>query len=99
MHEDYHKPSDDADKINAKGMAEIMVVALSINEKLNGLNHLSFNRNDSSNIKRGKRQGGVSLGVIPDHAWDGEGMRIDVVFENRSAFNAGLIKEDICELR
>ena len=95
MHEDYHKPSDDADKINAKGMAEIMVVALSINEKLNGLNHLSFNRNDSSNIKRGKRQGGVSLGVIPDHAWDGEGMRIDVVFENRSAFNAGLIKEDI----
>jgi len=95
MHEDYHKPSDDADKINANGMAEILEIALGINEKLNGLSHLNFNRNDSSNIKRGKRQGGVSLGVIPDHAWDGEGMRIDVVFENRPAFNAGLIKEDI----
>ena len=37
----------------------------------------------------------VTLGVIPDYMFDGEGMRIDGVSEGRPAHNAGILKGDI----
>ena len=37
----------------------------------------------------------VTLGVIPDYIYDGEGMRIDGIREDRPAFNAGMKKGDI----
>jgi S1-C subfamily serine protease len=37
----------------------------------------------------------VTLGVIPDYLFDGEGMRIDGVSEGRPAANAGMIRGDI----
>ena len=37
----------------------------------------------------------VTLGVIPDYLFDGKGMRIDGVREDRPASNAGIIKGDI----
>ena len=54
---------------------------------------LSFTKtiNESEEVPRFK----VSLGVIPDYLFDGEGMRIDGVTENRPAQIAGLLKGDI----
>jgi S1-C subfamily serine protease len=37
----------------------------------------------------------VSLGIIPDHAWDGKGLRINGVTEGKPAFKAGLKDNDI----
>ena len=37
----------------------------------------------------------VTLGVIPDYLFDGSGMRIDGVRDDRPAFNAGMIKGDV----
>ncbi|MDB4439124.1 PDZ domain-containing protein, partial [bacterium] len=37
----------------------------------------------------------VTLGVIPDYLFDGQGMRIDGVREDRPASNAGLLKGDV----
>ena len=37
----------------------------------------------------------VTLGVIPDYLFDGKGMQIDGVREDRPASNAGIIKGDI----
>ncbi len=48
-------------------------------------------KNESQEVPRFK----VSLGVIPDYLFDGEGMRIDGVTENRPAQIAGLLKGDI----
>ena len=37
----------------------------------------------------------VTLGVMPDYVFDGEGMRIDAVMDDRPAMKAGLEKGDI----
>jgi aminopeptidase YwaD len=37
----------------------------------------------------------VTLGIMPDYAYDDEGVRIDGVKDGKPAFNAGLKKGDI----
>ena len=93
QHEDYHKPSDDYDKINFKGMNMISSYIFDIISDLNDNGKLSFTKtiNESEEVPRFK----VSLGIIPDYLFDGEGMRIDGVTENRPAQIAGLLKGDI----
>ena len=93
QHEDYHKPSDDYDKINFEGMNMISSYIFNIISDLNDNGKLPFTKtiNESEEVPRFK----VSLGVIPDYLFDGEGMRIDGVTENRPAQIAGLLKGDI----
>ena len=93
QHEDYHKPSDDYDKINFEGMNIISNYIFDIISDLNDNGKLSFTKtiNENEEVPRFK----VSLGVIPDYLFDGEGMRIDGVTENRPAQIGGLLKGDI----
>ena len=93
QHEDYHKPSDDYNKINFEGMNMISNYIFDIISDLNDNGKLSFTKtiNESEEVPRFK----VSLGVIPDYLFDGEGMRIDGVTENRPAQIAGLHKGDV----
>ena len=93
QHEDYHKPSDDYDKINFEGMNIISNYIFDIISDLNDNEKLSFTKtiNESEGVPKFK----VSLGVVPDYLFDGEGMRIDGVTENRPAQIAGLLKGDI----
>ncbi|KAF5050697.1 Peptidase family M28 [anaerobic digester metagenome] len=94
MHEDYHKPSDDVEKINRQGMADVLMIALNITAKLDSMQGLKFVRIESVGLDRSRRSG-VTLGVIPDHAWEGKGMRIDAVTKDKTADKAGLLKGDI----
>ena len=48
-------------------------------------------KNESDEVPRFK----VTLGVVPDYMFDGKGMRIDGVSEERPAQKAGLQKGDI----
>ena len=93
QHEDYHKPSDDYDKINFEGMDIISNYIFDIISDLNDNEKLSFTKtiNESEEVPRFK----VALGVVPDYLFDGEGMRIDGVTENRPAQIAGLLKGDV----
>ncbi|WP_431157104.1 M28 family peptidase [Winogradskyella poriferorum] len=93
QHEDYHKPSDDADKLNYEGMNLISDYIYEIISDLNDNGELAFRKtkNESEETPRFK----VGLGVVPDYLFDGEGMRIDGTREDTPAFNAGIIKGDI----
>jgi hypothetical protein len=93
QHEDYHKPSDDSDKLNYDGMKMIEDYIVAVIAELDDDPKLSFRttKNESEEVPRFK----VGLGVMPDYLFDGEGMRIDGVTEDRPAFNAGLQKGDI----
>ncbi|WP_299049763.1 M20/M25/M40 family metallo-hydrolase [uncultured Polaribacter sp.] len=93
QHEDYHKPSDDAEKLNYEGMELISDYIFDIISNLNNQKKLAFRKtkNESENTPRFK----VGLGVIPDYLFDGKGMRIDGISENKPAQKAGLIKGDI----
>ena len=93
QHEDYHKPGDDTQKLNYEGMETISNYIFDIISDLDNNGKLPFRatKNESEEVPRFK----VGLGVIPDYLYDGEGMRIDGVSEDRPAQKAGLQKGDI----
>ncbi|GGD50365.1 aminopeptidase [Muriicola marianensis] len=93
QHEDYHKPTDDADRLNYEGMEEITNYIMAVIGELDDNPKLAFRKtkNESEEVPRFK----VGLGVIPDYLFGGEGMRIDGVSEDKPAQKAGLQKGDI----
>ena len=93
QHEDYHKPSDDSDKLNYTGMETISNYIFNVISDLDDNGKLAFRKtkNESEETPRFK----VTLGVIPDYLFDGKGMRIDGVSEDKPAQKAGLQKGDI----
>ncbi len=93
QHEDYHKPGDDSDKLNYGGMEAISTYIFDIISDLDDNGELAFRKtkNESEETPRFK----VGMGVIPDYLYDGEGMRIDGVSEDKPAIKAGLQKGDV----
>ncbi len=93
QHEDYHKPSDDHEKLNYQGMETISNYIFNIISDLDDNGKLAFRKtkNESDEVPRFK----VGLGVIPDYLFDGKGMRIDGVSEEKPAQKAGLQKGDV----
>ncbi|MCT4629350.1 M28 family peptidase [Winogradskyella sp.] len=93
QHEDYHKPSDDFEKLNYEGMDLISDYIYNIITDLDDNGELAFRKtkNESEETPRFK----VGLGVVPDYLYDGKGMRIDGTREETPAFNAGLQKGDV----
>lgn len=93
QHEDYHKPSDDAEKLNYEGMQLIKNYILSIIKELDDNGKLKFTKtkDESSAVPAFK----VGLGVVPDYLFSGKGMRIDGVSEGKAAQNADLQKGDV----
>lgn len=93
QHEDYHKPSDDENLINYMGM----VNSLDVMEQLISLNNkkgkLPFTKTQDATAGRTKFK--VTLGVMPDYSYTGNGMRIDGVTDGKPAQKAGLKKGDI----
>jgi len=93
QHEDYHKPGDDSEKLNYEGMNLISDYIFDIILDLDDNGELAFRKtkNESEETPRFK----VGLGVVPDYLYDGEGMRIDGVSEDKPAIKAGLQKGDV----
>ncbi|TDI69113.1 MAG: M28 family peptidase [Bacteroidetes bacterium] len=93
QHEDYHKPGDDAEKLNYQGMELISNYIINILNDLDDDGKLAFRKtkNESEEVPVFK----VGLGVVPDYLFTGEGMRIDGVSEDRPAQKAGLQKGDV----
>ena len=93
-HEDYHKPSDDEDKINYDGMVLIQRTMLNLIERIQGSGKLGFTKTKDSQNEEAPRMK-VTLGIIPDYAYDGEGVRADGISEGRPGANAGMKKGDV----
>jgi aminopeptidase YwaD len=94
IHSDYHKPADDAEKINFKDEVAIIQYAEKLIERTDSLAKIPFSKtNDASSMKRSSFK--VTLGVVPDHSFDGKGMRIEAVLDDRPAKKAGMLSGDI----
>ncbi|MBU2937992.1 M28 family peptidase [Lacinutrix sp. C3R15] len=93
QHEDYHKPSDDTELLHVDGMQVISDYIYEIVTDLDNNGKLPFRKtkNESEDVPRFK----VGLGVIPDYLYDGKGMRIDGISEDKPAQKAGLQKGDV----
>mgnify|MGYP000988192443 CR=1 FL=1 len=93
QHSDYHKPSDDADKINYEGEKKVLEYIVTFVERTYRYPKLSFAK--TRNPDNGKAAFKVTMGVMPDYTFEGEGMRIDGVTDNKPAFKAGVQKGDV----
>ena len=93
QHEDYHRPSDDANKINYEGLYAVTAYIDSVITRLDGRAKLAFIKTKDESKDAPKFS--VTLGVVPDYLFDGKGMRIDGVSEDRPAQKAGLLAGDI----
>jgi hypothetical protein len=93
-HSDYHKPSDDIEKINFDGAARIGNVALNIVEQMEAEHiepdYIKVARKESA--RGGFR---VSMGTIPDYGANVDGVRLSGVRDGGPAAAAGLRKGDV----
>jgi hypothetical protein len=98
-HPDFHRPGDTVDRIDAGGLLKTAQVLKEITTYLAG-------RPDALNTTTGKAQRilatpaaqgrrRVSLGIVPDYAASGDGVRIDEVRAGTPAAQAGLRKGDV----
>lgn len=94
QHRDYHRPSDDADKINYVGELHIVKYIDQLISNLNKQNQkLAFTKTREQQTSTTSFK--VTLGIMPDYTFDGAGVRADGVTDNRPAANAGIKAGDV----
>lgn len=93
QHKDYHKPSDDPEKINYSGMHKILRYIASLIENMPSSEQITFT--PTRNPDKGTIRFKVTMGIMPDYAFEGKGLKIDGVTEGKPAFNAGIKQGDI----
>lgn len=94
VHSDYHKPTDDADKINYTGQLQIIQYIMNLVQQLDKKGKLPFTSTREPQVSTSARFS-VTLGIMPDYAFSGAGVRVDGVSEGRPAQKAGIQKGDI----
>lgn len=95
QHTDYHKPSDDAELVNYEGLLLVTDYMLALIEELDDNGKLAFTKTKDEDESRKAASFKVTLGVMPDYVYNGEGMRIDGVIDGRPGAKAGLENGDI----
>src|SRR5574343_408774 len=103
-HDDYHKPSDDEDKINYYGVRNIVDYVFRVSNEIATLDKIEFTKT-AMNAGKTAPKYKVTLGIMPDYTDHGDGLHIDGVTENRPAHAAGILEGDIlikigdCEIK
>lgn len=97
VHEDYHKPSDDVEKINFEGMEQIVRFAVTTVLSIDTLSSRpDFKKTQQQMAPAGSGRGfRVTLGTVPDYSEGVVGFKISDVRENGPAQKAGLKGGDI----
>jgi len=94
QHKDYHRPTDDSERINFEG--ELGVVNY-INNIITSLNKqtqkLAFTKTKEAAVSMAPFR--VTLGIMPDYTFSGTGVRADGVTDGRPASKAGLKSGDV----
>ncbi|MDX1587212.1 MAG: M28 family peptidase, partial [Balneolaceae bacterium] len=95
-HADYHRPSDDAEYINADGQDKILEHVKRVIRALDSLNNEELAYTEAPVTQnRDVTMSGVTMGVTPDYGYSGKGMRITGVSGGGPADRAGLKSGDV----
>jgi Tol biopolymer transport system component len=103
-HDDYHKPSDDEEKINYYGVRNIVDYVFRVSNEISEVDKVEFVKTKTTASKSAPKYK-VTLGIMPDYTDHGDGLHIDGVTENRPAQIAGILEGDIltkigtCEIK
>ncbi len=93
-HSDYHKPSDDWDKINYAGEVKLLNIIIKLIESEDNQPKLVFltTKNKSMGSARSFK---VTLGVMPSYTSEESGLKVDGVSEGKPAQKAGILTGDL----
>lgn len=92
-HKDYHKPTDDLEKINFTGELMVIKYIYDIVEETNKEGKLAFSK--TKEPKMGGARFTVSLGIMPDYTFSGTGVRADAIIDGKIAQKTGMQVGDV----
>ena len=94
LHTDYHRPSDDANKINYLGELQIVKYIASVIDGSSAKGKLAFTK--TREVQSGtSTRFSVTMGIMPDYTFSGAGVRVDGVTDGRPAHKAGIQTGDV----
>lgn len=93
-HTDYHKPSDDEDKINYTGVKNIVEYVFKVAHDIADLDKVEFTKT-KVNAGKTRPKYKVTMGIMPDYTEHPDGLHVDGVTENRPAQKAGIMEGDV----
>jgi hypothetical protein len=93
-HSDYHKPSDDWEKINLGGEANVLELIARIINNLDATPKLAFLKTKSK-TQTSRSAFKVTLGIMPSYTSDAEGLKVDGVTDGRPGQKAGIETGDV----
>ena len=96
LHSDYHRPTDDWDKINAGGEVKILDMVVNVIDCINNLavkpDYIKSKEDPNVTKNTGFR---VTLGIIPDYSSSSDGLSITGVKSGSVGEKAGLKANDV----
>lgn len=93
-HSDYHKPSDDWEKINYAGEKQVLELIISVVEQLEGSPKPEFLKTKTK-ATTSARSFKVTMGVMPSYTSTEAGLKVDGVTDGKPAQKAGIQAGDV----
>jgi len=95
VHEDYHKPSDDADKVEVDGARRVAELVLSLAEEIQGAESLAFVEPPAPTTPQASGGFRTRFGSVPEYSYTGKGLLLAGTSGGGPAERAGLLKGDV----
>ena len=93
IHKDYHKPTDDVEKINFTGELRAIQYIYDLINKTNKGGKLIFSKTREPEMNGPRFT--VTLGILPDYTFSGNGVRADAIIDGKIAQKAGMVAGDV----
>ena len=94
LHTDYHKPTDDHEKINFRGTKDIVRFIRAVVNRTANYSNLDFQKTREQQTGTSTRFT-VSMGIMPDYTYTGAGVRVDGLSDGRPAKSVGIKTGDV----
>ncbi len=93
MEPDYHKATDDVDKINFVGEFRVIQYIENILKETNNDKKIAFSKTREPKMETAHFS--VTLGFMPDYSYSGSGVRVDAVIDGKTAQKIGMKAGDV----
>ena len=93
LHTDYHTPADDVALFNFRGQTDIVNYIVRIIANTPPQQKLVFTKTKEQSMGTGRFK--VSIGIMPDYSFSGQGVKADGVIDGRPAQKAGVMAGDV----